>query len=101
MECFYEERLRELGMFSLGGEALAQAAWRTCGCPISGGAQIQVGWGPGQPELVGGSPADGSEIGTGELLRSLPTQAILRFCDYLQEYGNSNLLFYFMIHLRK
>ena len=25
-------------------------------CPIPGGAQGQVGWGPGQPELVGGSP---------------------------------------------
>ena len=26
-----------------------------CGCPIPGGAQGWVGWGPGQPELVGGS----------------------------------------------
>jgi len=28
-----------------------------CVCPIPGGAQDQVGWGPGQPELVGGNPA--------------------------------------------
>ena len=28
-------------------------------CPIPGGAQDRVGWGPGQPELVGGSPAHG------------------------------------------
>ncbi|MEQ5253619.1 hypothetical protein, partial [Escherichia coli] len=26
---------------------------------VPGGAQGQVGWGPGQPELVGGSPAHG------------------------------------------
>ena len=35
--------------------------WHSCPeklwCPIPGGAQGQVGWGPGQPELVGGSPA--------------------------------------------
>ena len=31
---------------------------RGCLC-IPGGAQGQVGWGPGQPELVGGSPTHG------------------------------------------
>ena len=30
----------------------AQAAWRVCGCPIRGSVQDQVGWGPGQPDLV-------------------------------------------------
>ena len=30
---------------------------RSCGCPIPGGTQGQVGWGPGQPGLVGGVPA--------------------------------------------
>ena len=29
-----------------------QAAQRGCGCPIPGGVQDQVGWGPGQPGLV-------------------------------------------------
>jgi len=33
--------------------------WHSCpeklGCPIPGDAQGQVGWGPGQPELVGGT----------------------------------------------
>jgi len=37
--------------------------WHSCPeklwCPIPGGAQGQVGWGPGQPELVSGSPAHG------------------------------------------
>jgi len=32
-----------------GGDALAQAAQRSCGCPIPGGIH---GWGRGQPELV-------------------------------------------------
>ena len=31
---------------------LEQAAQRGCGCPISGGVQGQVGWGPGQAGLV-------------------------------------------------
>jgi len=35
---------------------------RGCGCPITGGVQGQVGWGPGQPGLefnveVGGAGA--------------------------------------------
>ena len=38
---------------------LKQAAHRSCGCPIPGGVQGQVGWGPGQPGLVNG------EVGTG------------------------------------
>jgi len=44
-------------------------------CPIPGGTQGKVGWGPGQLELVG----QGS--GTGWALRSLLTQAILGFHD--------------------
>jgi len=32
-------------------------------CPIPGGIQAQVGWGPGQPELLGGSPAHGRGLG--------------------------------------
>ena len=43
------------------GEVLAQAAQRGCGCPVPGGVQGQVGWGPRQPGLVSdmevGSPA--------------------------------------------
>ena len=34
------------------GEVLEQAAQRDCGCPVPGGVQGQVGWGPGQPGLV-------------------------------------------------
>jgi len=37
--------------------------WHSCPeklwCPIPGSAQGQVGWGPGQPGLVGGNPAYG------------------------------------------
>ena len=39
------------------GEALAQAAQRSCGCPTPGGIQGWVGWDPGQPDIVGGNPA--------------------------------------------
>jgi len=61
------------------------AAQRGCGCPVPGGVQGQVGWGPGQPGLVlngevGGS-ARGRGVGDSWSLRSLPTQAILSFCD--------------------
>jgi len=38
---------------------LAQVAQRSCGCPIPGGIQDQVVWGPGQPDPVGGNPAYG------------------------------------------
>lgn len=40
----YEERLIELGLFGLeGGEALEQFTQRSCGCPIHGSIQDQVG----------------------------------------------------------
>jgi len=35
--------------FIEGGKVLEEAAQRGCGCPIPGGVQVQVGWGPGQP----------------------------------------------------
>ena len=64
----------------LGGNCLLRVWWgagtaaqRSCGCPIPGGTEGQVGWGPGQPELVGGSPAHG-RAGSGCALSSLPTQ---------------------------
>jgi len=43
-----------------GGEALAQAAQSSCGCPLPGRAQGQVGWGWEHPALVEGVPAYGS-----------------------------------------
>jgi len=39
------------------GEALAQVAQRSCGCPILGGTQGQIGWGSRQSDLLGGKPA--------------------------------------------
>ena len=38
-------------------ETLAQAAQRSCGCPIPEGAQGQVAWGPGQSDILGGNYA--------------------------------------------
>uniref|UniRef100_A0A8C3PL16 Clusterin N-terminal domain-containing protein n=1 Tax=Calidris pygmaea TaxID=425635 RepID=A0A8C3PL16_9CHAR len=42
-----------------GGESLAQVAPRSCGCPIPGGVEGQVGGGLEQPGVVGGVPAQG------------------------------------------
>ena len=50
------------------GEVLEHAAQRGSGCSVPGGAQDEVGWGPGQPGLVPdlevGDPACGREVGT-------------------------------------
>ena len=45
--------------FTVNGETLAQAAQRSCGCPLPGRVQGQVGRGFGQPGLVEGVPAHG------------------------------------------
>ena len=47
-----------------GAEALAQVAQRSCGCPLPGTAQGQVGWSSEHPGLVEGVPADGRGGGT-------------------------------------
>jgi len=50
---------------------LEQAAQRGCGCSIPRVVQDQVGWGPGQPDLIPhlevGGPACGREVGRLEL----------------------------------
>ena len=50
-----------------GGEALAQVAQRSCGCPIPGSVQGQVGRGLEQPGLVEGVPAHGRGLELAEL----------------------------------
>ena len=50
-----------------GGEALAQVAQRSCGCPLPGRVQGQVGRGFGQPGLVEGVPAQGRGLALGDL----------------------------------
>ena len=40
-----------------GGEAVAQTAQRSCGCPIPSSAQCQAGGSFEQPDLVRGVPA--------------------------------------------
>jgi len=46
-----------------GGEALAQAAQRSCRCPIAGGVQSQFEWGPGQPDQVDSNPTHSRWVG--------------------------------------
>ena len=62
--------------YAEGGEALAQVAQRSCGCPLPGSVQGQVGWGSEQPGLVEGVPAHGRGVGAEWSVRSLPTQTI-------------------------
>jgi len=47
-----------------GGETLAQVAQRSCGCPLPGSVQGQVGWSSEQPGLVEDVPAHGRGVGT-------------------------------------
>jgi len=44
---------------------LKQNAWRGSGCPIPGGIQGQVGWGPGQPRVVLNVEVGGPACGRG------------------------------------
>jgi len=48
-------KLQLLRQFNKPSPKLAQGAQRSSGCPIPGDMQGQVGWGPGQPGLVGGN----------------------------------------------
>ena len=50
-------------LYAEGGEVLAQAAQRSCGCPISEGIQGQVELGPGLPNLMGGNPVYSRGVG--------------------------------------
>ena len=60
-----------------GGEALAQVAQRSCGCPVTGSVQSQAGQSPEQPDVVTEVPAHGRAVGLGGLLGSLPSKTIL------------------------
>jgi len=51
-------------LYNEGGEALEQVAQRSCGCPLPGSVQGQVGWGFEQPGLVAGVPAHSRGVGT-------------------------------------
>jgi len=47
-----------------GAEALDQVTLRSCGCPLPGSVESQVGWDFEQPGLVEGVPAHGRGGGT-------------------------------------
>jgi len=59
--------IRKKFFYHEGDEALAQAAWRSCGCPLSGRAQGQAGRGWEHPALVEGVPAHGRGVELGGL----------------------------------
>ena len=52
-------RYKEEFFYDAGGEALEQVAQRSCGHPLPGSVQDQVGWGFQQPTLVKDVPAHG------------------------------------------
>ena len=46
---------------------MSQAAHRSCGPAIPEGIQDQIGWGPGQPDLVGSNPVHKRGVELGDL----------------------------------
>jgi len=50
-------------LYSEGGEALAQVAQRSCGCPLPGSVQGQVGQGSERPGLAEGVLGHGRGTG--------------------------------------
>ena len=46
--------------------------YKSCRCPIPGSLQSQVGWDPGQFDLMAGTPAHGRGVATRWSLRSFP-----------------------------
>ena len=53
--------------YAEGGETLEQVIQRSCGCPITGSVQCQVGWGPEELDLVESVPAYERAVGLDEL----------------------------------
>jgi len=53
--------------YNEGGEALEQVAQGSCGCPVPGSVQAQVGWSSEQPDLVKAVPAYGMGVGLDDL----------------------------------
>jgi len=54
-------------LYEEGGEILAQAAQRSCGCSIIGSVQDRVGWGFEQSVLVKDTPSYGAGVGLDDL----------------------------------
>jgi len=52
--------IRKKFLYDQGGETLEQVAQRSCGCPVPGRVQGQVGQGFEQPDLANGAPCQGS-----------------------------------------
>ena len=64
----------------------------SCGCPIPAGTRGQVGWGPGQPELVGGSPAHGPPVGFTLLISHFYKQCCLHCLHLITAYKRAEEL---------
>jgi len=62
--CFDFNYLVAPSLYYEGGEAREQVAQRSCGCPLPGSVQGQVGWGFEQPGLVEGLTAHVRVVGS-------------------------------------
>ena len=71
------------------GEVLAQAAQRSCGCPIPGSVQSQIGCGPRQPDLVVDNSVHGKGFGTRELDGFWASFQTKPFCDSITPTSDS------------
>ena len=59
--------MRKTFFYDEGSETVEQVAQRSCGCPIPGNIQGQVGWGFEQPDLVEDVPAHSRRVGLDDL----------------------------------
>ena len=59
----FRSRCKEEILYCEGGETLEQVAQISCGCPLPGSVQGQVGRGIDQPDVVEGVPAHGRGVG--------------------------------------
>ena len=63
LKCQIQIRYQEEILYSECGEALEQVDQTSCGCPIPGSVESQVGWGFEQPGLVVGVTAHSRDAG--------------------------------------
>jgi len=70
-------RSKKENLYYESGETLEHVAQISCGCPLTGGVQGQIGWGVEKHGLMEAVPAHGRGVGTRRSICSLPTQNIL------------------------
>jgi len=79
-----------------GGEVKEQVDWRGCWCPIPGDVQGQVGWKPGQPDLLldlaAGNPAFGVDDPWGPFQSRPFYESLIAINKLISQYPVANVL---------